>query len=88
MANLVIYQLNTIQGALYGVIISMVVICLIITNTQVAIANDLLHYEAIPTSIDGCTNETMVKANLMTASSIKQADDGFAFYKISFMVSD
>lgn len=63
----------------------MVIVCTIITNTQVAIGNDQLHYEGIPTSIAGCTNETIFAAKLVKGNDIPQSNDGFAFYKISFM---
>lgn len=65
----------------------MAVVCLMITNTQIATGNGQLHYEMIPTSIAGCSNETTVTLKPLAGSTIPQADDGFAFYKISFMVT-
>lgn len=76
------------QGALYGIIISIALICMIIINTQIAIGNNLLHYEAIPTSIEGCSNGTILAEKLSTKPINVQANDEFAFYKISFMVSN
>lgn len=47
------------QGALWGMIISMAIMCFIIVNTQYEISQGKLHYEIIPTRIDGCNNETI-----------------------------
>ena len=47
------------KGALSGMIISMAVLCPIITNTQYAISQGKLRYEILPTRIDGCNNETI-----------------------------
>lgn len=66
-------------------IISMAVVCLIITNTQISIGNGQLHDETIPTSIAGCSNETKATAKPLLESAIPTADDGFAFFKIAFM---
>lgn len=80
------------QGALYGAIISMATVGLIIANTQIAIGNKHLKYEAIPASTEWCTNETIANAakqlHISDSTMVPQlTDDGFAFYKISFMVS-
>lgn len=63
------------------------VICIIIVNTQIAIGKGELHYESLPTSIDGCSsNATIIIDTFQNISPDMNAfDDTFAFYKISFM---
>lgn len=62
---------------------SMIVLLFIISNTQIAIGEGELHYDPLPTSIDGCSNETFVDDSV--SSITNTIDDTFAFYKISFM---
>lgn len=45
------------QGLLCGIVTSMVVILSLTVNTHY----HMVHYDIIPTSIDGCTNQTDFK---------------------------
>lgn len=46
------------QGLLTGTVLSQIVVCGLIVNTQYHISEGLFHHHPIPTSIDGCSNET------------------------------
>lgn len=54
--------MKNMKGALSGMIISMAIMCPIIVNTQYAISQGKLHYEILPTRIDGCSNETIASS--------------------------
>lgn len=59
---------------------------IIIINTQIEIAKGNFHYDPLPTSIEGCSNETFaIGFNRNIITNINTVDDTFAFYKISFM---
>lgn len=70
-----------------GILAGMGIVSIIIINTQIAIGNGKLHYEPLPTSIDGCTNGTVIGDSIQNmTTNIEVVDDKFAFYRISFMV--
>lgn len=71
---------------MYGLLTGIGIICIIIGSAQIAIWNGDLHYEMLPTSIDGCSNETVVVDSIRNINKGADAvDDTFAIYKISFM---
>lgn len=49
------------QGVMSGMIICMAFVFGIIVNTQINIAKGNLHYDILPTSIDGCSDETIAR---------------------------
>lgn len=51
---------SLVQGVLSGIVISMATVCSIIVNAQYHIAQGDLKYSVIPTSTDGCSNETHI----------------------------
>lgn len=74
------------QGGLYGILAGMTVVSVIIVRSQIAIAQGEFSYDPLPTSIEGCSNGTIVDDSVSSITkSLNTVDDTFAFYKISFM---
>lgn len=53
------YPWTNINGLLSGTVLSMLIVCGLIVNTQYHIAYGMFKHDPIPTTIDGCANETI-----------------------------
>ncbi|XP_055297867.1 sodium-coupled monocarboxylate transporter 2-like [Sitodiplosis mosellana] len=72
------------QGILSGMLISMASICFIIINTHYNISKGQFRYDVLPTSIDGCNNETIGQFQAPPKTFPSEPDEGFALHKIAF----